>query len=196
MDHLGCGYCSRLMAVFASAFLFPLGPIPKTCSRASILPRLRSRNGFGQNGFSSVRKAMPVSLSRDTLLCLCVHACPTMPAYTHTHPPTVSAHTHTHTHTHTHAFHQPGQITSFPFWQQKEVIQVSDFRALGNATSACRGEEADEAPSPVSVGWSRLPAPAPASSPRGGLPRCWATKWKVRQGRQLLPGSSAESGAA
>ena len=144
---------------------------------------------------------------------MCVRAFPTMPAYTHTPPPTASAHTHTHTHTHTHfthtrishththfththAFHQPGQITSFPFWQQKEVIQVSDFRALGNATSACRGEEADEAPSPVSVGWSRLPAPAPASSPRGGLPRCWATKWKVRQGRQVLPGSSAESGAA
>lgn len=50
------------------------------------------------------------------------------------------------------------------------------------------------------MGWSRLPTPASppagAPSPGGGLPRCWATKWKVRQGLQVLPGSSAESGAA
>lgn len=91
---LRCCCFSRLIAVLVSAFLFPLRPITKTCLRAGILPRLRSRNGFGQNGFSSVRKAVPVSLSRDTLPCLCVRA----RTDTHTRTPC-------HACLHTHAFH-------------------------------------------------------------------------------------------
>ena len=54
--------CSSLVSAFP-----PLRSlITETCSRASIVARLISQNGLGQNGFSYIKKAIPGSLSLVT----------------------------------------------------------------------------------------------------------------------------------
>ena len=55
---LSLPYCSTAFSLFLHSFVSLRSFITKTCSRASIIPRLRSQNSIGQNGFSPVKKAM------------------------------------------------------------------------------------------------------------------------------------------
>ena len=125
-------------------------------------------------------------------VCACVHThthTPTMPAHTHT-PPTVCAHAHTHAF-HMHFISQDKKHL-FPSGSKKKCFRYLISVLWETPTSACRWEEADEASVARFRGWSRLSPPAPACSPRGGLPRCWATKWKVRDGR-FYPGAQRKA---
>ena len=49
--------------LFLHSFIPWRSLITETCWRASIVSRLRSQNGLGQNGFSNVKNAMPGSFS-------------------------------------------------------------------------------------------------------------------------------------
>ncbi|CAI9172839.1 unnamed protein product [Rangifer tarandus platyrhynchus] len=63
-----------LFSVLSSVPLKAL--IPGTCSRVSIVARLRSQNGLSQNELSYVKKAMPGSLSPRSPypICFCYSA--------------------------------------------------------------------------------------------------------------------------
>ena len=66
---------SWLLFLCSCILLFPWRSlITETCSRASIVARLRSQNGLGQNGFSSVKKAMPCSLLLGTPYPICLES--------------------------------------------------------------------------------------------------------------------------
>ena len=51
---------------FVPAFPYLRSLITESCSRSSIVARLRSQNDLVQNGFSYVKKAIPGSLSLGT----------------------------------------------------------------------------------------------------------------------------------
>ena len=69
---LSLHYCLTAFSLFLYSFVSLRSFITKTCSRASIITRLRSQNGIGQNGFSPVKKAMVGPFSPGTTCHICL----------------------------------------------------------------------------------------------------------------------------